>query len=162
MKKELSLAIPKSKLNPPPKKSEVIDALTKLRVDELNKEQKEQVAERKRLEEEIEPELIEYALSNVASLIKNVKLGYAYDQEKINGVGVLIQLDHKDLSKHLIDKLRRIHSLPERVRFYTTSDVRKGILMAVNGMVPHNARVSLLLEDEESSRALKKMLEVIG
>lgn len=149
-------------MQPPPKKSEIIDALTKLRVIQLDEESKRDAAERERMEEEIKPQLVSYAISNLASIVTDINTGHCYGDKKICGVKVLLELEQKDLSADLLAKLRKIHSLPERARTHDFHHIRKEIAMEVNGMMPHDVRVNALLKDEDSRTALEKILETIA
>lgn len=158
-----TLALPKSKLQPPPTKAEVIDALTRLRIEKLEKENKEGVALRKKLNDEAEAELIEFVNATHGSLAKEADTGDWYSGcSKIDGIKVIIRLEEKQLPVALKSKLREIHKLPERIRSYCYSDERKSVALAVSGMGTKDERVNALLKDEVSRDALGKMLEAIS
>lgn len=163
MKKELSLTIPKSTLIPPPKKSEIIDALTKLEVDKRTKENKEGVIERKRLEDESEKELIKLCLIDPAVFAVEADTGSFWSGKSVvEGIYVKFKIEEKQLPADLKKKLRDLHKLPEHNSNFYFSDVRKEVQAAINGMVSKEERVTALLADEGSRKSLEAMLEAIS
>lgn len=164
--KTLTLALPKSKLQPPPTKSEVIDALTKLRVEKNIAERAKQVAERIVLKKELDTEIEQLATDGAIAFAKSAHLGRYYRDDKfVDGIYVAVIISHKQLSKETHDKLKKFHRLPER-EITAHSDyvkmIRKEVQEQVNGIIPRNERVLALLNDETSKAALEKMLEAIS
>ncbi len=160
-----TLALPKSKMQPPPKKSEIIDAMTRLRVEKNIAERKKQVAERMALWDEIERELKALAITSSGHLAMSVHEGnFRYKEKHVEGVYVSVLMPHTVLGKELHDKLKKFHNLPEREFSndqYYYKMIRKEVAELVNGLIPHAERVNALLADETAKAAMEKMLETL-
>lgn len=165
MKKDtaLTIALPKSKLQPPPKKSEIIDALTRLEIEKRNKQLKADVDKRKALVIEAEKELIEFAMLSPRTFALDADLGSRWsNRDKLSGIRVYIEIDERYLPAELKKKIKEIHALPEDYREAQFHYVRKEIAAAVNGMASHTERVEALLSNDDSKKSLEEMLEVLS
>lgn len=158
-----TLALTQSKLQPPPTKTEVIDALTRLRIEKLMKENKEGVTLRKKLTAEAEKELVQLCQLDPGAFSPEASIGSWWSgDKKLVGVQVEMEIAENRLPTQLRKKLIQIHSLPERERHFIFNEERKIVSMGMSGMGTKDERVNALLKDESSKAALVKMLEAIS
>ncbi len=156
--KTLSLAIPKTKIQPPPTRSEIIDAMTRVRMDQLATENRAEVEARKTLEAEISVEIQSFAMANLETLAKQTDWSR---WSKDTSAEMKVMISDKQMPKPLKDKIKKAEGMQMRLRTYDFKEVRKEVYAAANKIVPHDERVSALLNDEASKKGLEKMLEAI-
>lgn len=161
MKKELALA-PQTKLQPPPKKSEVIDALTRIEVEKRNKEERDGVERRKVLQKECEEEITMMALADTSAYVTEIHWGWGYSGGKLEGIQVRLDIQDKQFPHELKKKIKEMLSLPSRYCEVQFNSVRKEISALVNQVVPKDERVTAMLADDATRSSLEKMLAIIS
>lgn len=170
MTKAITLKKVETVVKPPPTKSEIIEAMVQVRIENILKEQAEKEKERKDLEVEIRPILIALALKNPESLPVSVDFGseeQKYQEGKgyvktgrISGCDVTLKLDK--LPASIEKKLIKLVQIPTYFGKPNPVNIRKQIKAAMMGYAPAEERVKALVADTESKKALNATLKAIG
>lgn len=170
MTKAITLKKVETVVKPPPTKSEIIEAMVQVRIENVLKEQAEKEKERKDLETELRPLLLAYALKNQSSLPASVDFGQEeqkWEADKgylktgrISGCDVTLKLDR--LPASIEKKLIRLAKIPTYFGKPNPVNIRKQIKQAMSGYAPAEERVKALVADTESKKALNATLKAIG
>lgn len=156
------LAIP-SKVTPPPTKAEILDALTHLQIKQWKEEDRNGIAERKRLLAEAEAELEDFAATNFAQLEREASIGsQSYHNKSLHSICVRFEIPEKELPQELRAKILKIHKLPTLEREPVFYKVRKMIAAKISDVATKEERVDMLMTDEASKSALETMLKAIS
>lgn len=159
MKKTLTIVTPDAlqTVVPKPTRTEIIEALTKLKCEQLRKEQAAQEEELERLSKECEALLLKYLKKNIGAMSPTVNLGFAY-RESVSGASATFHLD-KALPEPLASKLLKRAKLYSNRIFFTEQKVRRSIRENFTGTSA--ARIDALLNTPATRKALEDTLAAI-
>lgn len=157
-----ALAIPvkvETAVKPKPTKSEVISALTAIKMGQFSKEQRERSERKEKLESELKLEIPRLLKSK--AIPSRVHLGW-FDRALDVTCGVYLNFDIKDLPATVMKKLAEYHSVSRPLPEPKEKDVRRKIAASLEGIGTREERVEALMDDPESRKVLEKMLKAIS
>jgi hypothetical protein len=169
-----SLVIPpviNKKVQPKPTKAELVEALARRKIDQLQKEKADAHTEYKVIEEEFKAGVREYVEKNISALLNSGSVGIStghYHSASQNqraywsSPGISFNLDNLPADLHK----RRVlmGELHKKVWMHipSLSEARRAIRCALDGVMPaadKHSRVAAMLADTGVTKALDKMLE---
>lgn len=163
-----ALTVP-SKIKPKPTKAEIIDALTQLQIAKLTKQKREAVATADQLRAKVDARLVKAVRSNIDKLATDVSYGWTQDEMRdgkrvLTGVShVSVRFDLRDLPEEAVALLLKYHTAKAEASICIDDKrIRKQIAQAATGFGSRGERVSAMLGDEESRKALEAMLQSIS
>ncbi len=159
--KQLAIANPiESAVIPKPTKSEVIEALTRLKVAELRQEIQERETKLQAIKKKLEPKILSLALKQA----RTAKVSYDMGWLKGDGNGVYsvdVEIPVDILPPEIEKALFEYHTLKSEPFRVDEKAVRKSISASMHGRATSEERVALLLNTPESNEALKKILKAL-
>lgn len=158
-KNTLLPAVIESAVKPKPTKREILDALATLHIEGLKKENVERTERRKQLDDEIEAYLLKLFRKSGAGKFK-VDSNYHTWNDKYSA-SLHFSFVHDDIPPAL-RKLMKERENSENHSIPMLAYARKQIAAKMSGIEPHDKRVSQLLTDAESRKALGEMLTVLA
>lgn len=159
-----------SKVKPPPTKTEVIEAMTRLRVKQLEDEAEASARIKQKIEDELKPMILAHALEVFSICPKTIRHGSRktrWDSEKrktvyLNDVaGVEVRLEFKSLPKDLTRTLVEYHKITSWRKNFDVKEIRREIKERMDNLTPKSTRVEALLTDPASKQALGSMMKAI-
>lgn len=162
LSKNISTAV-----QPKPTKAEVIEAMTRLKIEQITKDQQALVIQRKALVEKANAMLKAFLLKNAGKM--NLRFDFGYNQRSFvkdrweytgKVKGVLGIYDLSPLPDELHKFLTRIHELPNCVTLPEEKKIRQQIRDAAEGI--KGDRVFALVSSPECRAGLEKMMKEIG
>jgi hypothetical protein len=148
-------------VKPKPTKAEIISAMTKLKMQEIEEAAKARAIRRDELKKKCEAAVVAFVMANLSSIEPDVRLGYCNGSTPY-GVSVSFDADPKKMPKTLISDLKEYELVSKPLARKIESDIRREISRAVQGIEAPDKRVESLLSSPESRKGLEKMLRLIG
>ena len=147
-------------ITPKPTKTELVQALTTLRIKQLREEQSEAIKRRDALKPKAEAALIKHFRQTEKTARVNLSLGYGSRENIMAGVCVRVDLDNvpDDVKKLLTD----YHASTSIPCIPTEAEIRREIRGEMEGITPKSSRVETLLSSPDSRKALEDTLVFLG
>lgn len=166
MKKQLALVnkdqpveVVNKAVQPKPTKSEMVEALARVRLSEITKENEVIQKKRDKAKEAAEKKLLQFFKSNWKTLKPDIKLGSLYGQN-LSYTRIEFQLE-SILTKEVRDEIVSYFSLPKCIST-DFEKIKKEVRQAIADSTGMNARVDALISDKNTRSALSKILVDIG
>lgn len=147
-------------VEPKPKRSEVIDALTELKIQQLEAEAKRASAEAERLRPQIERGILKASRKVKACVSCGSQYGTDADP-KIKYIEVRVDVAFDSLPEPLKAKLVRYHACSKARRMPDRREIRARIAAQSLPEQDRATRVEALLSDKASRAALEQLLKAI-
>lgn len=144
----------KTKVQPKPTRAEIIDALTQLEIQRRNDESKKQVERKREIHQKLTDQIKRLKLNDPSPYIH---FGYVREK-KVDSMYIKYSIEN--IPEPMEKMLLEYHSLPSCPREHRFCDVRKEIYASSQGLAC-GTRVTRLLDDKESRKALEAMLDAI-
>lgn len=146
-------------IKPKPSKREIVEALAKLKEEEVAAERKAASDQIAKLKAEINPELLEIAADNLANGRHSIAYGFK-SSDKVVQVSVETMIGDEKLSKGLRAKLLTLHALQEIASRHLDAGVlRRQIAENIAGDNTLERRVESLLAVPEIRQQLTAALK---
>lgn len=145
----------------------MIEALTTIKIQQLEQNRADAQARRKELIEEVDAELISFARKNVRKLDAHACIGSQKREwnEELGQYETRNEPDHVYVQVHITavpgrtaQKLLEIYQIPEVYRVPDRKQIKQEITRSLNGYTDPSERVELLLTNPQSRSALEAML----
>lgn len=147
-------------IKPKPTRNEIIDAMTALRVQQIRTKLSELEEERRSLGAKIEAETRKHVQQNIKTLVPRVTFyDYSHCSIELKAEFSLSNIP-PEISAMIVrcKELRKeMESIPKDAKV-----IRRKIKDAVSGNTPNEERVTALLTDKESRKALETALQKIA
>lgn len=144
---------------PKPTKTEVVKALTHLRIAEIEDNREKSKARHKNLQAEIEAELIKLAAKIPA---KESNVSWSVWSKRVAFIKVEKEIQQEDIPASLNQKILEHHrELENSRRGVDPKLIEKEIRMKMDNRSTTDERVEMILEDKESRKVLTEILKSI-
>jgi len=150
-------AVVENAIKPKPTKREIIEAMARLHIEKLRKENDENKARRDEMDEQIEKMLKAHIRRRGMTCFETSAYFHHYGED-IRG-SVTINFKAEDLSEPIIAKMKERKAIPEHFCVPTIEKARREIAARMNGIAPTNERVDALLASPDSRKALESALQ---
>lgn len=146
-------------IKPKPTRAEIIDAMTALRVQQIRVKLNGLEEERRGLQVKIEAETRKYVRQNIKTLVPCVSFYHWSSTPELKA-----EFKVRDIPPEIAAMIARTKELHKEMEGITRDPkiIRRQIKDAVTGATPNEGRVTALLTDPESRKALESALTKIA
>jgi hypothetical protein len=155
--------IPPATIQPKPTRAEIIDAMTNIRIEQLQAEQEKGLAEREKLRVKINAMIRREALLSAKTLNGLCDTGWVRTSDGITTVaGVEYRIQLTNISPELREAIIKMDKLPSYRQSIYFKDVRKQVLRGSRlAGASKDERINKLCSDPKSRKALEAALKEI-